>query len=274
MSDPAIPSIPEIRKSAQVLSAPDALATVVKVGDFAVKFGPSVTMLEAENLEYVSKNSKVPAPKFFTAFTEPETKSTFIVMEHVDGVQLEDIWKSLTPSEKLDVGKQIQTAVENLRTLQPPGYLRSVRRQAFADAIFYLEEPNSAVQGPFESEDEMNEAMIQKMAQYLPQPSQSLMRTLMSTTLRGHKTTFTHGDLQPKNIMVRRTGTRDDDTGIFEIKILDWEVSGWYPEYWEFCKSTVAGFAKPDWLELVQQIMQIYPNEYLMMESVRKILFW
>lgn len=42
---------------------------------------------------------------------------------------------------------------------------------------------------------------------------------------------FTHGDLQAKNILVSRVGTRDDGRGEFNIKIIDWENSGWYPEY-------------------------------------------
>ncbi|KAF9630101.1 hypothetical protein BFW01_g282 [Lasiodiplodia theobromae] len=275
MSDPVIPSIAEIRRSTDVLSPSYASATVVKVGDFAVKFGRRVTMLEAKNLEYVSKNSEVPVPKFFTAFTEPETSSTFIVMEYIDGHELGDIWKSLTPPEKQDVGKQIQNAVETLRALQPPDYFGSVGRQAFADGVFYYPHgPNPAIKGPFKTEDELNEGMILRMAEFIPQASQTLMRTLMSTTLRGHKATFTHGDLQPKNIIVRRTGTKDDGSGMFEIKIIDWENSGWYPEYWEFCNATIGGSSKADWLELVQQIMHVYPQEYLMMQSVRSIIFW
>ena len=221
----------------------------------------------------MSKNTKIPVPKFFASFTEPETKSTFIVMEHVDGVQLDEIWKSLTPAEKLDIGKQIQTAVENLREIEPPGYLGSIGRQAFADGIFYPPDPDPAMSGPFETEDEMNEGMIRRLPKSISEPSRKLLRTAMSATLRGHRTTFTHGNLQPTNIMVHRTGTRDDGNGIFEIKILDWEMSGWYPEYWEFCSCTVTGWSRPYWLELVQEIMTVYPKEYLMMSAVRGIIF-
>lgn len=40
----------------------------------------------------------------------------------------------------------------------------------------------------------------------------------------------------------------DDGSGIFEIKVVDWEISGWYPESCEFFNFTLTGRFKPDWL--------------------------
>jgi aminoglycoside phosphotransferase len=50
-----------------------------------------------------------------------------------------------------------------------------------------------------------------------------------------HRIVFTHGDLEHHNIMVK--GGRI--TGF-----LDWEASGWYPDYWEF--TTPLKFGSPD----------------------------
>lgn len=55
-----------------------------------------------------------------------------------------------------------------------------------------------------------------------------------------HETVLTHGALHPRNIMVSITSTtsgtlsssRVDVTGI-----LNWEVCGWYPEYWEYVRA-------------------------------------
>lgn len=43
-----------------------------------------------------------------------------------------------------------------------------------------------------------------------------------------HAIQFTHGDLTPNNIMI------DDKDTI--VALLDWENSGWYPEWWEVAK--------------------------------------
>ena len=44
---------------------------------------------------------------------------------------------------------------------------------------------------------------------------------------------FAHADLTETNIMV------SGQPGSYRVSgIIDWEQSGWYPMYWEFCKMT------------------------------------
>ncbi|WQF75239.1 Putative protein kinase-like domain superfamily [Colletotrichum destructivum] len=141
-----IPLFDEIRAS---LSPPDASATVVRVGKHAaVKFGARILLLEAENLRYVSENSDVPVPKVFTTMTEPETGYSFIVMEYVNGQRLDAIWESLTSEEKHDIGKQTQTALEDLRKIPIPGYFGALDRQPFPDGVFWTQERNPETSGP------------------------------------------------------------------------------------------------------------------------------
>lgn len=35
----------------------------------------------------------------------------------------------------------------------------------------------------------------------------------------------------PKNIMLQRTGSKEDGSGSFAISLVDRETLGWYPEY-------------------------------------------
>lgn len=53
--------------------------------------------------------------------------------------------------------------------------------------------------------------------------------------LQGHRPTFTHGDVQQKNIMVVENTSRPDDQGgrSFDIVLVDWENAGWFPDFWE-----------------------------------------
>ncbi|KAF2704894.1 hypothetical protein K504DRAFT_537480 [Pleomassaria siparia CBS 279.74] len=41
----------------------------------------------------------------------------------------------------------------------------------------------------------------------------------------GHRIVLTHGDLNQANIMVKHGKI---------VSLIDWEFSGWYPEYWEY----------------------------------------
>jgi aminoglycoside phosphotransferase (APT) family kinase protein len=43
---------------------------------------------------------------------------------------------------------------------------------------------------------------------------------------RSNVSVFTHGDIAPRNIMV--------DESAHITGIIDWELAGWYPEYWEY----------------------------------------
>jgi len=52
---------------------------------------------------------------------------------------------------------------------------------------------------------------------------------LLSFLKDDHRIVLTHGDLQPRNIVVQG----DKVTGI-----IDWEFGGWYSEYWEYVKGT------------------------------------
>jgi Phosphotransferase enzyme family len=52
---------------------------------------------------------------------------------------------------------------------------------------------------------------------------------------------FTHADLHPSNIMI----SRDAEPKI--IAIIDWTQSGWYPDYWEYCKARWTSKIGSDW---------------------------
>ncbi|KAK5129368.1 hypothetical protein LTR08_003553 [Meristemomyces frigidus] len=269
-----LPSIAEIIASTHVLSAPDATTTVIKVGKrFAVKYGRRVTPIEAANLDYLSANTTVPVPKLYAFMKQPETDRLFIVMEFIEGQTLEKLLPTLRTTEKQDVFDQIQEALSQLRNLPAPDYLGSVGRQAFGDGIFYTDPFDPAKSGPFASQNEMNEGILLRLAETCAPSHVRLLRTLIESTLQPHRTVFTHADLQPKNIMVRRKGTKQDGSGMFDILLIDWEMSGWYPEYWDFCNATVWDSFRPEWLEAVQNMMAVYPKEYLMVKTIRNILF-
>ena len=48
----------------------------------------------------------------------------------------------------------------------------------------------------------------------------------------GHRIVLTHADLHPGNIIIdKRAG------GEITVGIIDWELGGFYPEYWEHLKA-------------------------------------
>lgn len=52
---------------------------------------------------------------------------------------------------------------------------------------------------------------------------------------------FTHADLHPSNIIL--------STGPYPrvLSIIDWHQSGWYPDYWEYCKARWTSWIGEEW---------------------------
>ncbi|KAK8081573.1 hypothetical protein PG996_000354 [Apiospora saccharicola] len=53
---------------------------------------------------------------------------------------------------------------------------------------------------------------------------------------------FTHPDLHPSNIIV----FTESPPRI--VAIIDWQQSGWYPDYWEFCKAEYTAEPRSEWV--------------------------
>lgn len=73
-----------------------------------------------------------------------------------------------------------------------------------------------------------------------------------------HQIVFTHRDLRLHNIMV-------NDGSVSGV--LDWEFSGWYPEYWEFSKALYIWKWQNDWTDYLVQILQPSYAEYAVFDK-------
>lgn len=71
---------------------------------------------------------------------------------------------------------------------------------------------------------------------------------------------FTHGDLNPFNILVN---------GDRVVGILDWEFSGWYPYYWEYTSAWHGNKTRQGCQGMIHQFLDQYPIE-LKMEITRQ----
>ncbi|KAF5643559.1 kinase [Fusarium tjaetaba] len=80
--------------------------------------------------------------------------------------------------------------------------------------------------GPFEDEA--------SFSQYLRHPD--------DPARRGHQIVFTHADLNLRNILVDKVTRLDGTRGWVVSGIVDWENSGFYPEYWDCTKAQFEGF--------------------------------
>lgn len=169
-------------------------------------------------MRFLAANCEVPVPKVHAAFRDPGTNKTYIIMQYLPGDTIQELLPSIEPVEKTTVCKLIKGAIIELRSIPPPGYFgmlnRQPYRQPYLDGVFWTEGLNPKISGPFRSQEDMNLAIIEKLRQTESDQYTQLLRNMINQTLNSHRTVFTHGDLQPKNIMVQRLGDRDGCPGL------------------------------------------------------------
>ncbi|CAI7634431.1 unnamed protein product [Penicillium bialowiezense] len=264
-----LPTIADIEASTDVVSIRTNAIKVVRVNDhFAVKIGYSILPLEAENMKFVAANSKVPVPKVHANFVEPETRKRYVVMDFVPGTDLQKLLPSLTPTEKATISKRIKEAIDKMRRLPSTDYIGNLDGTPYIDGVLSSPDNNPVISGPFKDQDQMNRGILERLGQTHSPHYIRLVKEMINRTLKNHRIVFTHGDLQSKNIIAERIGVCYDGVAHFKVTLIDWNLSGWYPEFWDFCNSTLYCHMKPDWLELAPDIFDQYPIEYLMMQVV------
>ncbi|KAH6628426.1 kinase-like domain-containing protein [Chaetomium tenue] len=147
----------------------------------------------------------------------------------VSGLNLEKVWPRLEDAQKRSIGTQLDKLLIDLRSLPfpPETPLGGVGGQGCKDGRRVVRISPEPILDVSQFED-----FIFAGSKTASQMYTQFLRSLMPASPA--KVTFTHGDIRPANIMVR-----EDEEGSWTIvSILDWESSGFYPEYWECVKMT------------------------------------
>lgn len=69
-----------------------------------------------------------------------------------------------------------------------------------------------------------------------------------------HRIIFAHADISWENILV------DPATGTV-TGILDWEMAGFWPEWWAYRKALCGARGQPWWINVLKEIMREYQRE-------------
>ncbi|PNP61593.1 hypothetical protein FNYG_13664 [Fusarium nygamai] len=173
---------------------------------------------------------EVPVPEVY-GWTQ-ENGVTFLYMEYIDGITLRDRWGTLSAIEKDSVCEQLRSMVTKMSHLhQAPDdpFIGNINRGDVRDMVFT--DTNFPPAGPFSSAADFHDYLD-------PTSITEPYREMLPDDCDIH---FTHADLNPVNIMVSK------DSPCRVLAILDWEQSGWYPAYWEFCKAELTIEPHSEW---------------------------
>lgn len=147
-----------------------------------------------------------------------------IAMDFIHGSTLTSAWDAFDDRTKEKICRDTWTMIMQWREIPRPA---DFSYQCLADGSAATEDPLLKDLGdpptPLNSDEALRERIYQRYLHYFGRRYEHELPGMLP---RSSKSVFTHGDIAPQNIMVDQNG---QITGI-----IDWELAGWYPEYWEY----------------------------------------
>lgn len=223
-------------------------------GNYVIKSGPKqVREAEFAALRLAEKLG-LPTPR---AYEINETSSTgngehncTIRMDFIEGQTLDLVWPTLSANEKIDICRQLRDILDTMRKAEWP----ADNIGACNGGPVYLDRLRGyKVGGPFKNEEDLNR-FIFDIWKGTARPIQDALKKHQRA---GHRIVFSHGDLHQGNIMVKDGKI----TGL-----IDWEVAGWYPEYWDYIQYSTDVGKNRDWTNYAKEIFsQVYDEELVFM---------
>ncbi|KAF9482974.1 hypothetical protein BDN70DRAFT_852448 [Pholiota conissans] len=168
----------------------------------------------------------------------------------------------MSESTKERVIDQLCGYISQLRALPPPehGLVASLTGGPIWEPAMICE-PRL---GPFSTNDEFHDCLRHDipLSIFDKNPSWTWAPSVVHAHSLKYETKATHGDLAGRNILCKADGTI--------TCILDWETSGWYPEYWEYTKARYFPSNGPDWIKRIGLITGEYPDQFWASVNVRE----
>lgn len=201
-------------------------------------------------MNYVRNRTTIPVPEVKeTHFDGGDKDEGWVLMELIPGQQLGDAWPTLDEGAKARTTTELKFYLEQLRRIRAsgPGWIGSCSGGPAYDHRL----DNITTCGPF--------ASIAQFHDFLVAPVKNCPRTDVAAEYRARLSdefdiVFAHADISWENILV------DPATGAV-TGVVDWEMAGFWPEWWEFRKALYASRSQTWWIDVVKQIMPEYLAE-------------
>jgi len=202
---------------------------------------------EAQAIAFVRERTSIPVPKILRIQVRGD--DSWILMQRISGTRLDLAWPDMNQDTRRETVTQLKSYLNQLRDLRPPspGWIGSCSKEFVYDHRLN----NGFPCGPFASVSEFHDYLVAPLKQ-CPRPELSTeYRKLFSDD---YCSNFAHADMSYENILVdQRSG---DVTGI-----IDWEMAGFWPEWWEYRKALFGGRYQQWWVNVVKDIMPQYEKE-------------
>lgn len=246
--------------------------SVLALGEsVVVKIGRSLDSDGISNQQYINTHApEIPVPSCLGSLKS--SGRTYVFMSRADGVPLDSLWSNLSAAQKSSVQSQLTRIFSTLRSKLPNAGSDGQTRQTIGSFVSGICKDTRRMQRvsekPIHTETEFNDFLCSDTRRTAT-PWIQMVRSYLKDN---HQLVMTHGDLHPRNIMVEWERGEEDvsvegwERQIRVTSLIDWELGGWYPEYWEFVKalSTIDSRSPlADWWQyLPTDAIGLWPAEF------------
>ena len=171
ISNNSFPTLEEIEATGRLLFQQCNTRVHLLPNNTVVKYGQYIFIEEAATLQFLNRHRpNLLAPRLYgvriqhgpvfdqEGYTGRDALQTCIFMSYIPGESLTALVPTMDEATMSTIVDEIKLEVDNLRSLPAEGYIGSVNRGQCLDVLF-RPVPNGT-RGPFESEEAMNEYLI------------------------------------------------------------------------------------------------------------------
>jgi hypothetical protein len=195
-------------------------------------------------MRFVSSNTSIPMPTvvdFVPGIELTGGGEDYLILTTISGTHPR--LTRYTQPQRDSLGKQIRACVDQLRAIPAPG----PEICTFGGGRYNNLRLGWNPTGPFADLDAFNAHLLS-----LVPPRVRENPTVTATLAKRHRIVFSHNDLSPRNVLVDSRGRL--------VGILDWEMAGWFPEYWEYTTALGSSVSQP-WIEMFKGVFGEYEPE-------------
>ncbi|KAI1044434.1 hypothetical protein LB505_013426 [Fusarium chuoi] len=223
-------------------------AQLIRTGSKPVGQGDTYRLRrEIEAMEYIRDHTSVPVPAILEVHLGNNDKDGgWILMERIPGMQLDKAWPVMTEASKARTISELKHHLSQLHRIRPtePGWIGSCSGGPAYDHRI----DNMATCGPFASIAEFNDFLVTPIKN-CPRPE--WVAKYRNQLPDDSGIVFAHADISWENILLA------PETGAV-IGIIDWEMAGFWPEWWEYRKALYGGRPREWWIDIVKNTMKDY----------------
>ena len=236
----------------------------------ALKRDTDLDIAHISTLNHIRHHApSLPIPRTFGVLIDRSRRMYYHFMTYFPGPSLETHWIHLSDAQKKSVKEQLEPIFQQLRKVPSPPLENG--RLTWGSGV-----PRRCIDTRrwerIAKEEILDEKAFNDFLTTRDRGRGPWIKMVRSFMREDHACAMTHADLHPRNIVVQlvprsENGASDDDLTQKDVKVLgviDWDKSGWYPEYWEFAKAlSTIGVNCPmqDWWQYLPHSIGLWPVE-------------